>query len=46
MGRIALNKKVGLHVDCCLGSFVIPFLKEFGQDIPEFDFRVKGMYIL
>jgi len=32
-----------LHVDCCLGGFINPFAKELGFDIPDFDFRVKGV---
>ena len=34
---------IGLHVDCCLGGFVLPFAKKLGYDIPEFDFSVKGV---
>jgi len=32
-----------LHVDCCLGGFINPFARELGFDIPDFDFRVKGV---
>lgn len=39
MSTIALESGVGLHVDCCLGSFLIPFLK----GILPFDFRVPGV---
>ncbi|CAJ1416073.1 unnamed protein product [Effrenium voratum] len=43
MGKIALKKKVGLHVDCCLGGFLVPFMEKAGFDIPPFDFRVPGV---
>jgi tyrosine decarboxylase/aspartate 1-decarboxylase len=32
-----------LHVDAAFGGFVIPFLKELGYELPEFDFRLKGI---
>ncbi len=34
MSRIALKYKIGLHVDCCLGGFVLPFAKKLGYKIP------------
>lgn len=33
----------GLHVDCCLGGFVLPFAKSLGYPIPPFDFGVAGV---
>ena len=34
----------GLHVDCCLGGFVLPFAREIGYDLGgNFDFGVKGV---
>ena len=26
---------VGLHVDCCLGGFVLPFARRLGYDVPS-----------
>lgn len=43
LSEIALKYKIGLHVDCCLGSFLVPFLKEAGYEGAEFDFRLKGV---
>ena len=43
LSRLALKHKLPLHVDCCLGSFVMPFLAKAGFDAPEFDFRVPGV---
>jgi len=34
---------IGLHVDCCLGSFLVPFMKRCGYDFPDFDFSVPGV---
>ena len=39
---VALERGIGLHVDGCLGGFILPFGQELGYDIPAFDFRVPG----
>ncbi|KAI7339975.1 sphinganine-1-phosphate aldolase BST1 [Hortaea werneckii] len=43
LSRLATKHKLPLHVDCCLGSFVIPMLSRAGFPAPEFDFRVPGV---
>jgi sphinganine-1-phosphate aldolase len=44
LGRLASSRGIGLHVDCCLGSFMVPFMREAGEkDFPDFDFRVPGV---
>ncbi|ANB15260.1 sphinganine-1-phosphate aldolase DPL1 [Sugiyamaella lignohabitans] len=44
LSKIALRWKIPLHVDACLGSFIVPFLERAGfKDIPLFDFRVPGV---
>ena len=43
LGRLALERGVGLHVDGCLGGFILPWGRELGYDIPLFDFRVPGV---
>jgi len=43
LGRVALEAGVGLHVDGCLGGFILPFGEELGYDVPPFDFRVPGV---
>ena len=43
MGKIAARYDIGLHVDCCLGGFVLPFAKKLGYNIPDFDFTVPGV---
>ncbi|MFW5927892.1 MAG: tyrosine decarboxylase MfnA [Thermoplasmatota archaeon] len=32
-----------LHVDAAFGGFVIPFLKELGDDLPKFDFEIEDV---
>jgi sphinganine-1-phosphate aldolase len=43
LGELALERGVGLHVDGCLGGFILPFGRELGHDIPPFDFAVPGV---
>lgn len=43
LGAIANKYHIGLHVDCCLGGFFLPFMRELGHFVPPFDFRVTGV---
>jgi len=43
LGDVAASRGVGLHVDGCLGGFILPFGEELGYDIAPFDFRVPGV---
>eukprot|EP01040_Poterioochromonas_malhamensis_P012895 gene12895-14130_t len=43
MSKLAVKYKIGLHVDCCLGGFVLPFAKKLGFKIPDFDFSLPGV---
>ncbi|KAA1471831.1 PLP-dependent transferase [Dentipellis sp. KUC8613] len=43
LGKLAKRKNIGLHVDCCLGSFIMPFLEKAGFHTEPFDFRVEGV---
>ncbi|KAK7544047.1 pyridoxal phosphate-dependent transferase [Phyllosticta citribraziliensis] len=43
LSRIAARKGIPLHVDCCLGSFLVPFLQKAGFETEMFDFRLKGV---
>jgi glutamate/tyrosine decarboxylase-like PLP-dependent enzyme len=43
LGDLALDHGLLLHVDGCIGGFVLPFLKELGADIPDFDLSVPGV---
>jgi sphinganine-1-phosphate aldolase len=43
LGRLALERGVPLHVDGCLGGFILPFGEQLGYDIAPFDFRVPGV---
>lgn len=43
LSRLALRKRLPLHVDCCLGSFLVPFLARAGYNTEPFDFRLRGV---
>jgi hypothetical protein len=51
LGELAATNKIGLHVDCCLGSFIVSYLEKAGladgengkYKLSPFDFRVKGV---
>ena len=41
---LALKYGVGLHVDCCLGGFFLPFARKLKHpSIPVFDFSLPGV---
>lgn len=43
MSEIAVRHGIGLHVDSCLGGFIIPFLGRTGRKLPILDFRNPGV---
>ena len=43
LSKLAKKHKIGLHVDCCLGSFIMPFLEKAGFAVDPFDFRLEGV---
>lgn len=43
LSDLAVETGLPLHVDGCLGGFILPFGEELGYDIPAFDFRLPGV---
>jgi sphinganine-1-phosphate aldolase len=43
LGKLAKKHGIGMHVDCCLGGFLVPFMEDAGYPLPPFDFRVEGV---
>lgn len=43
LSEVALRHNIGLHVDSCLGGFMIPFLERTGRRAPIIDFRNPGV---
>ena len=43
LAEIALSQGLWLHVDACVGGYILPFFRELGEDIPVYDFRIPGV---
>jgi len=43
MAEIAARRGVPMHVDACVGGFILPFMEMNGRDIPPWDYRVPGV---
>ena len=43
LSELAVRYDIGLHVDACLGGFVLPFAKKLGYELPAFDFGCRGV---
>ena len=43
IGEMALDAGVWMHVDACVGGYLIPFAKANGEPLPDFDFSVPGV---
>uniref|UniRef100_A0A8D3DCH8 sphinganine-1-phosphate aldolase n=1 Tax=Scophthalmus maximus TaxID=52904 RepID=A0A8D3DCH8_SCOMX len=41
--QLAVRYNLPLHVDACLGGFLIVFMDKLGYQLAPFDFRVKGV---
>ena len=43
LGELAQRRGLPLHVDACVGGFMLPWLEKLGRRIPRWDFRVPGV---
>jgi glutamate/tyrosine decarboxylase-like PLP-dependent enzyme len=43
LGQLALERDLWLHVDACVGGYILPFVRKAGYDIPPYDFSVPGV---
>jgi len=43
LSALALERGINLHVDGCLGGFILAFGADAGDDVPPFDFRLPGV---
>ncbi|CAI9093188.1 OLC1v1028625C1 [Oldenlandia corymbosa var. corymbosa] len=43
LGELASSFGICLHVDLCLGGFVLPFARKLGYPVPPYDFSVEGV---
>ena len=43
LGELAAARGVPLHVDSCVGGYILPFIEMNGGELPLWDFRVPGV---
>ncbi|MBO8182217.1 MAG: aspartate aminotransferase family protein [Archaeoglobus sp.] len=43
LSDLAMDYDIWLHVDACIGGFVLPFFRKLGENVPPFDFSVEGV---
>jgi sphinganine-1-phosphate aldolase len=43
LGQLALEHDLLLHVDACMGGFLLPYFRRLGAPVPDFDFSVPGV---
>ena len=46
LAELAGRGGISMHVDACLGGFLLPFWERLGEPVPPFDFRVPGVTTL
>jgi sphinganine-1-phosphate aldolase len=43
LGALALERGLLLHVDACIGGFILPYFRRLGAAVTPFDFSVPGV---
>jgi len=43
VGEVALKNGIPFHVDGCIGAFLLPYYRQLGDDVVDFDFTVPGV---
>lgn len=43
LSDLAIQRNLWLHVDACVGGYLLPFLTRNGVDTPHFDFTLPGV---
>ncbi|HYD47246.1 MAG TPA: aspartate aminotransferase family protein [Terriglobales bacterium] len=43
LGQIALEHDLLLHVDACMGGFLLPYFRRLGAPVPDFELHVPGV---
>jgi glutamate/tyrosine decarboxylase-like PLP-dependent enzyme len=43
LGELAARHRLPLHVDACVGGFILPWLERLGRKVPRWDFRVPAV---
>ncbi len=43
LGKLALTHDLWLHVDACVGAYILPFFRDLGESVPAYDLSVAGV---
>jgi sphinganine-1-phosphate aldolase len=43
LGELALERDLLLHVDACMGGFLLPYFRRLGAPVPRFELDVPGV---
>lgn len=43
LAALAREHDLWLHVDGCMGGFLLPYFRQLGREFPQFDFSVPGV---
>lgn len=43
VGAVCAKARVPLHVDACVGGFVLPWVERLGRPLPPWDFRIPAV---
>lgn len=43
LGQLGLQHNIPVHVDACIGGYLLPFMVMAGANLPPFDFAVPGV---
>ncbi len=43
LAALAKAHKIPMHVDACVGGYILPFMEKAGKELPLWDFRVEGV---
>lgn len=43
LAALAQSRKIPMHVDACVGGFILPWVEKLGYPVPTWDFRVPGV---
>jgi glutamate/tyrosine decarboxylase-like PLP-dependent enzyme len=43
LADLALEKNVLMHVDACIGGWLLPYFRRLGAEVPDFDFKIPGV---